>query len=168
MIELNKKTQQDFLNREWVQRLLEAGVDMSDAKYEILKTVDTNQEYINYCGKYDSDCGKYINGIEVTDKLPTYTVSELLYKLHEWIYPTIDGKQFSGGLKFCKDAPFYMFYYALKTKDYDPQLQQGEYNENYIYAEAEYPIESLAMLLIQCHKKDIGIKRKDTGDISDK
>jgi len=81
MIELNEKTQQDFLNREWVQRLLDAGVDMSDAKYEILKTVDTSQEYINYCGKYDPDCGKYINGIEVTDKLPTYTVSELLYKL---------------------------------------------------------------------------------------
>jgi hypothetical protein len=99
---------------------------------------------------------------------PTYTVSELLYKLHEWIYPTIDGKQFSGGLKFCKDAPYYMFYYALKTKDYDPQLQQGEYNENYIYAEFEYPIESLASLLIQCHKKDIGMKTKDTGDISDK
>ena len=33
MIELNSKTQQDFLNREWVQRLLDAGVDMSDAKY---------------------------------------------------------------------------------------------------------------------------------------
>ena len=61
-----------------------------------------------------------------------------------------------------------MFYYALKTKDYDPQLQQGEYNENYIYAEFEYPIESLASLLIQCHKKDIGIKTKDTGDISSK
>ena len=27
MIELNKKTQQDFLNREWVQKLLDAGVE---------------------------------------------------------------------------------------------------------------------------------------------
>lgn len=160
MIELNEKTQQDFLNREWVQKLLDAGVDMSDAKYCIVK-------YHNY------DVVFYKNGIfttneTVTDIIPTYTVSELLYKLHEWIYPTIDGKQFSGGLKFCKDAPFYMLYYALKTKDYDPQLQQGEYNENYIYAEFEYPIESLASLLIQCHKKDIGIKTKDTGDISSK
>ena len=168
MIELNNKTQQDFLNREWVQRLLDAGVDMSDAKYEILKTVDTSQEFINYCGKYDPDCGKYINGIEVRDKLPTYTVSELLYKLHEYIYPEIDGEKYSGSLKFCKDAPFYIWYYALKTKDYDPQLQQGKYNEDYIYAEFEYPIEGLASLLIQCHKKDIGIPRKDTGDISDK
>ena len=178
MIELNKKTQQDFLNREWVQRLLDAGVDMSDAKYEILKTVDTNQEYINYCGKYDPDCGKYINGIEVTDKLPTYTVSELLYKLHEWIYPTIDGKEFSGGLTMLKDAPFYIFYYKLKSKEYDKSKpydeQPEEWNEDYIYAEFEYPIESLACLLIQCHKRDIGIKDKngnqvsDVGNISDK
>lgn len=167
MIELNKKTQQDFLNREWVQKLLDAGVDMSDAKYEILKTVDTNQEYINYCGKYDPDCGKYINGIEVTDKLPTYTVSELLYKLHEWIYPTIDGKKYSGGLTMIKDAPFYIFYYDLEREEEfegDTNLKK----DTYIHAPCDYPIESLASLLIQCHKKDIGIKAKDTGDISDK
>lgn len=173
MIELNEKTQQDFLNREWVQRLLDAGVDMSDAKYEILKVVDTNQEYINYCGKYDPDYGKYINGIEVTDKLPTYTVSELLYKLHEWIYPTIDGVEFSGGLKMIKDAPFYICWYDL-GRDEKRQTVDGEETvrvkgpEDYIFAEGEYPIESLASLLIQCHKKDIGIERKDTGNISDK
>ena len=158
MIELNKKTQQDFLNREWVQKLLDAGVDMSDAKYCIVDVRGTDVVCYN----------KPKDIVDDQKPVPTYTVSELLYKLHEWIYPTIDGKQFSGGLKFCKDAPFYMFYYALKTKDYDPQLQQGEYNEDYIYAEFEYPIESLASLLIQCHKKDIGIKTKDTGDISDK
>ena len=165
MIELNKKTQQDFLNREWVQRLLDAGVDMSDAKYRIITVTKTGMDYIILSTRLH-EREDWLD--KITDNIPTYTVSELLYKLHEWIYPTIDGKQFSGGLKFCKDVPFYMFYYALKTKDYDPQLQQGEYNENYIYAEFEYPIESLASLLIQCHKKDIGIKTKDTGDISDK
>ena len=164
MIELNFKTQQDFLNREWVQKLLDAGVDMSDAYYGIGRDkMHGNRDkifFLHMWGLEDTE--------NFTDKIPTYTVSELLYKLHEYIYPTIDGKQFSGGLKFCKDAPFYMFYYALKTKDYDPQLQQGEYNEDYIYAEFEYPIESLASLLIQCHKKDIGIKTKDTGNISDR
>lgn len=162
MIELNKKTQQDFLNREWVQRLLDAGVDMSDAKYNIGK--------YNWSKLNNSDYVFQVNEWEENDfykTMPTYTVSELLYKLHEWIYPTINGKEYSGGLKFCKDAPFYIFYYALKTKDYVPD-ESGEYNEEYIYAEAEYPIESLAMLLIQCHKKDIGIKTKDTGDISGK
>ena len=91
--------------------------------------------------------------------LPTYTISEILYKLHEWICPTIDGKQFSGELKFIKDAPFYIFYYDLKTKDYDPFKfcidQLEEWSEDFV-TEFETPIESLAALLIQCHQKDIG------------
>lgn len=149
MIELNKKTQQDFLNREWVQKLLDAGVDMSDAKYCIV-------EYHNY------DVVFYKNSIfttnePITNIIPTYTVSELLYKLHEWIYPTIDGEEYSGGLKVLKDAPFYFAYYDLKN-------EEGKEKTTEFYAEAEYPIESLASLLIQCHSKGEG----DTGNISDK
>lgn len=162
MIELNSKTQQDFLNRKWVQRLLDAGVDMSDAKYCIGRTF--RGDYIAY------KAGAYNETLQ--DIVPTYTVSELLYKLHEWIYPTIDGKKFSGGLTFIKDAPFYVFYYKLKSKEYDKSKpydeQPKEWNEDYIHAEFEYPIESLASLLIQCHQKDIGLRTKDTGDISDK
>lgn len=164
MIELNKKTQQDFLNREWVQKLLDAGVDMSDAKYYIRH--HNRKDYIFFSGFLN----KQID-------IPTYTVSELLYKLHEWIYPTIDGKEFSGGLTFIKDAPFYMFYYKLHSKNYDPRKlsneQPEEWDESFM-GEGEYPIESLARLLIQCHKRDIGIKDEkgnqvsDTGNISDK
>ncbi len=165
MIELNSKIQQDFLNREWVQKLLDAEVDMSDAKYCIAK-------YHNY------DVVFYKNSIfttseTVTNIIPTYTVSELLYKLHEWRYPTIDGKEYSGGLKMIKDAPFYICWYDLGRNE-KRQTVDGEETvrvkgpENYIYAEFEYPIESFASLLIQCHKKDIGIKTKDTGNISDK
>ena len=157
MIELNKKTQQDFLNREWVQRLLDAGVDMSDAYYGIARdTTHGNRDkifFIHMWGLKDTE--------SFTNKIPTYTVSELLYKLHEWIYPTIDGKEYDGGLKVSKDAPFYFAYYDLKNRE-------GKKKAEEFYAEAEYPIESLAMLLIQCHKKDIGIKTKDTGNISDK
>ena len=173
MIELNSKTQQDFLNREWVQRLLEAGVDMSDAKYFLHKYSEEGSDYV-LC-YYEEDAIKEIeesnnkcreriyNRIKKKNykTLPTYTVSELLYKLHEWIYPTINGEEYSGGLKVSKDAPFYFAYYDLKNKE-------GKGNTEEFYAEAEYPIESLAMLLIQCHKRDIGIKRKDTGDISSK
>lgn len=158
MIELNKKTQQDFLNREWVQRLLDAGVDMSDAKYCIVDVKGTDVVCYN----------KPKDIVEDQKPVPTYTVSELLYKLHEYIYPTIDGEEYSGGLRFFKDAPFYIFYYALTTKDYDKAKGTGKYNENYIFAECEYPIESLASLLIQCHKKDIGFKKKDIGSISNK
>ena len=165
MIELNSKTQQDFLNRKWVQRLLDAGVDMSDAYYNIgdFSIINGMKDCIFRKGTMQKAEHNLIKDI-----IPTYTVSELLYKLHEYIYPTIDGEEYSGGLKFCKDAPFYIFYYALKTKEYDPQLQQGNYKEDYIYAEFEYPIESLASLLIQCHQKDIGMNTKDTGNISDK
>ena len=160
MIELNEKTQQDFLNREWVQKLLDAGVDMSDAKYSLV--ILDNKEWVTTKGALES---KHINAYFVSADtprfLPTYTVSELLYKLHEWIYPTIDGEEYSGGLRFIKDAPFYMWYYKLINEE------QTKADENYIYAEAEYPIESLAMVLIQCCKKDIGIKDKNI-DIRDK
>ena len=158
MIELNKKTQQDFLNREWVQRLLDAGVDMSDAKYRIITVSKTGMDYIILSTRLH-EREDWLD--KITDNIPTYTVSELLYKLHEWIYPTIDGEEYSGGLRVAKDAPFYFAFYDLKNKE-------GKKKTEKFFAEFEYPIESLASLLIQCHKKDIGIKVKDTGDISDK
>ena len=77
MIELNSKTQQDFLNREWVQKLLDAGVDMSDAYYGIARdTTHGNRDkifFIHMWGLEDTE--------SFTNKIPTYTVSELLYKL---------------------------------------------------------------------------------------
>jgi hypothetical protein len=159
MIELNEKTQQDFLNREWVQKLLNAGVDMSDAKYSIGRMpVMEIYDYI-YLGKPEYNVSQA--GFTLIDKIPTYTVSELLYKLHEWIYPTIDGVKYSGGLCLWKDAPFYPAQYRLEDKN-------GEVNEDIFFCSNEYPIESLASLLIQCHTHDIGISAKDTGNISDK
>ena len=169
MIELNKKTEQDFLNRKWVQNLLDAGVDMSDAKYCLYHPNEGGGDYITDI--------KVIRKIEEEEKenarwdyVPTYTVSELLYKLHEYIYPTIDGREYSGGLRFIKDAPSYIFYYDLVAKPdeegYVPVTK--ERNDRYISASLEYPIESLASLLIPSHKKDIGLTFKDTGDISEK
>ena len=170
MIELNSKTQQDFLNREWVNKLLSAGVDMSDAKYYIVQEYGFMQDdYVIYCKEPPTDTDYYLKGRRLVNLLPTYTVSELLYKLHEWIYPTIDGKMYSGGLRFVKDAPFYIFYYNLEYvyKDKD-NLPVKERNAEYISAEFEYPIESLVSVLIQCHKKGTGCYYNDTGDISDK
>lgn len=173
MIKLTVKTQQDFLNREWVQKLLDAGVNMSDAKYFIIRSA--GNDYV--VDKADVvDFGPIRK--EETKLLPTYTVSEMLYKLHEWVYPTINGHDYSGGLRFFKDAPFYIFYYDLYYAEdkKNPGIPAGvkAQQDEYLSAELEYPIESLAALLIQCHKKDIGIKDKngkqisDTGDISDK
>ena len=152
MIKVDKKVLQDFLSRQWVTKLLESGVDMTDAKY-FLGTIH-DEEYIAY--KKDEDC------LILFDKVPTYTVSELLYKLWEWICPIIDGRQYQGGLRMIKDAPFYIFYYDLHLIDDDSVFDES------IMGNYEYPIESLASLLIQCHKRDIGLDRKDTGNISSK
>lgn len=151
MIELNKKTQQDFLNREWVQKLVEAGVDMSDAKYCIcrhLQSTNLKGDYIYYADEAkDNDY--------ILSRIPTYSTAELLYKLHEWIYPTIDDVEYLGGLKVSKDAPFYFAYYDLHEQGKDDHITEK------FFAEFEYPIESLASLLIQCQKKDIGIANKN-------
>lgn len=126
MIELNEKTQQDFLNREWVQKFLKAGVDMSDAKYYIVKSPDGSEEDMVI---YDSTGACYEEEFLSENKgVPTYTVSELLYKLREY-----------------SEVPLI-----------DTQISLDNL------------IDSLASLLIQCHKKDIGIETKDTGDISSK
>lgn len=142
---------------------------MSDAKYCICKHIDSTELKGDYVYLREEEH----NNCYTINVIPTYTVSELLYKLHEWIYPTIVGKGYSGGLKIIKDAPFYICWYDLGRNE-KRQTVDGEETvrvkgpENYIYAEFEYPIESLASLLIQCHKKDIGLKTKDTGDISGK
>jgi hypothetical protein len=167
MIELNKKTQQDFLNREWIQRLLDAGVDMSDAKYIIAKDklsmYDDEPDLTDYIWYKESTA-------EVYDVCPTYTVSELLYKLHEWIYPIIKEVNCIATLKFIKAGNTYSAAYELRNEDKEKLkiLKIYDYDWFYLFAKSEYPIESLASLLIQCHKKDIGLKTKDTGNISDK
>ena len=132
MIELNEKTQQDFLNREWAQKLLDAGVDMFDAKYCLLN-IPVDGVYKDYIDLNDFQSGDEEWRKRAMLKIPTYTVSELLYKL-------------------CEKQGIYTIFNNLRNNDIDNTPM----------------IESLASLLIQCHKKDIGIARKDTGDISDK
>ena len=78
MIQLDNSTSKDFLNREQVQRLIDAGVDMSDARYIIAK---------DKLSKYDPepDLTDYVwykeTTAEVYDVCPTYSYSELMDKL---------------------------------------------------------------------------------------
>lgn len=158
MIKLDNKTRQDFLDREWVTRLLDVGVDMSDAKYYIcthLESTGLKGDYIYYAKETEDN--DYILSC-----IPTYTTSELLYKLHEWIYLTINGKDYSGGLTYSKDAPFHCFYYNLKYLN--PETNKTKRLIGEIYADHEYPVESLASLLIQCCKRGLGY----VNNISDK
>ena len=169
MIELNEKTQQDFLNREWVQKLLDAGVDMSDAKYALYRLKDATSDIIVYQGTYFAD-DRYYNGIKVENIVPTYTASELLYKLHEYIYPTIDGIKCTGEFGMGKVAGQYTAFYKLAASDIEVLKKRKIYDYGwfYLFAKEENFIEALASLLIQCHTHDIGIPNKDTGNISDK
>lgn len=148
MIELNNVTMHDFLNRKLVQELLDVGVDMSDATYYIYTNPDNGQDYVGYKAAMDVE--------HALNCVPTYTIAQLHFKLHEHIYPDIDGIGYSGGLRYVKDAPFYIFYYDLKDDDGNrcPEIKG-------IFAEGETPIESLAYLLKQCHVKHTGIHFKD-------
>ena len=102
MIELNKKTQQDFLNREWVQKLLNAGVNMSDAKYIIAKDKlsmnDDDPDLTDYVWYKDSTA-------EVYDVCPTYTISELLNKLHKCLVDKAGNDEF-GEISICQFGSF--------------------------------------------------------------
>ena len=152
MIKLDDVSKHDFLNRKLVQELLDVGVDMSDATYCIYTNPETGEDYVS---RWDQ--------IEHADNcIPTYTIAQLHFKLHEHIYPTIDGIEYSGGLRYFKDAPFYIFYYDLKDTEYN-----GCPHAKGIFAEGETPIESLAHLLKQCHIKHTGIQRKDGTHMDD-
>lgn len=158
MIELNKKTQQDFLGREWVQRLLGAGVDMSDAKYclvqdNLFKRHEQDKVYVAL--RKNADKSDFFED-NYSVLCSTYTVSELLYKLHERL-----GKfaPICGSIDIMSPSSFV----CSVDEDNCHEMLFSTYGDRF-----QSYIEQLASLLIQCHKKDIVIKSKDTGDISDK
>lgn len=70
MLEFIKPLEQDFLNRKQAQKLLDAGVNMSDAKYFLFRRV--NREYIGL----KNECTFGNNAI------PTYSVGEVARKIN--------------------------------------------------------------------------------------
>lgn len=150
MIELNQKTRQDFLDREYVGKLMDAGINMSDAKYFICGNFEKDKNYKDLIA-LKNEYKKWDDNVLFDNPVPTYTLSELLYKLNEWPYSkniencSRNGKEAelgsSGGLTFFKDAPFYGFFY----KNWEDT--QETYNE--------YPIYAAANLLLWCVKNKI-------------
>ena len=118
---------------------------MSDAKYHLILSPDYGKEYIEYKNDHSEEFNRDWKTI------PTYTVSELLYKLHEWIVSK-DGVE-QGGL--------------IRTQGSLLNSLLSELSDDFChysgYQDATY-IKSLASLLIQCYKKDIDIERKDIGN----
>lgn len=133
MIKFTEKIKQDFLPIEWVKRLQDAGIELIDSKYFIIQK--DGEEYIEIKENLPSEGS-------IT---PTYTLSEILYKLPEYVDDNF------GSLEFWKDAPFYGWCFK---KDRDSQN---------IYS--EYPLYSAASLLIYCAKNE---KLWYVKDISDK
>lgn len=70
MIEFNQLVEKDFLNRKQVQKLLDAGIDMSDAKYFLFKRI--SKEYVGL----KNECTFGNNAV------PTYSIAELARKMH--------------------------------------------------------------------------------------
>ena len=131
MLRLNNKTEQDFLNKTWVNKLQESGIEIKDNKYWLVDIDGTT--YITEDIKIDEDFGKTVDLI-----MPTYTLAELLYKLSEW-HPKYKGLKLGGPVMW-KDAPFYFAQYE-DALDSSPFVV---YNE--------YPIYAAAILLINCAK----------------
>lgn len=80
MIELNKITERDFLNREQVKKLSDVGIDMSDARYYIVEEIGTQKDYIRVGKPELGFITKYINVV------PTYSTSELQNKVFFHIF----------------------------------------------------------------------------------
>ena len=163
-MEINKKTRQDFLDREWVKKLMDAGVDMSDSKYFIVGNWAPNnsREFRDFV-KLKADHPEWNNPEIFDNPVPTYTLSEILLKLNEWPYKEgikmssrssygddCTEPENSGGLTFFKDAPFYCFFYK----------NWGESQCNI----SEYPLHAAASLLLWCMNNGVGCVE----DISDK
>ena len=133
MIELNNKTKLIFLDREWIRRMEEAGIDMSDATYYITNVSGT--DYIT------------IGNPKSGNPKPTYSVNDIMDKLPDWIYPRIDDVYFSGGFQLLKgEYNQYCCYYHLRNT-------VGKELIDWISSEFGTLIECLASLLIQCHNK---------------
>ena len=144
MIELNSKTQEDFLNREWVQRLLDAGVDMSDAKYSIAARSGDNKDYVFSKSSFDKMdvfmASKWLNII------PTYTASELLHKLPDMVFRTIDSEKYAGPLVLRKVLFSHIAYYALRN-------DKEKENVEYLSTSSDSLVKALASLLIHYYTK---------------
>lgn len=125
MIRLTEKTQQDFLNKQWMSKIAEANVPITDNKYWLVENDGTT-----YVGVEDDKVMAEGKGFSV---YPTYSFSELVYKLNEW-HPDYNG------LILWKDAPFYFTQYEDAPDD------------SPFTCCSEYPIYSAAQLFINCMK----------------
>ena len=140
MIVYDKIARHNFLCEELCKKLVDAGIDMSDASYYLIKV-----DGVTYVSPMPN--------IEITnntidcDPIPTYTLADMIYKMDE--YPYRNGKSF-GPLGFTKDAPFYSFHYHT-SNEIDANVE----------GMSDTPIEAAAYFLIQSMKNGIDVNFED-------
>lgn len=130
------KVTQHFTSFEEFQKMQKCGIDMFDSLFvisaadgEILLREDVLDGHVSF--------------------YPTYTLSEILYKLPEWCYGPYDRP-----IEYLKDAPFYGF--CLYTKaDKDETVTQEDIDAR-IECISEYPLRSAVNMLCECAKKGLG------------
>ena len=143
MIELNDKTRQDFLDREWVQKLQDAGVDMSNAKYVIAKDklskFDDEPDLTDYIWYKDSSA-------EIYEEVPTYATFEMLSKMPEEFIITINKRKCKALLHISVCKGKYSVDYILRAKDTNVLFNEdvSDYMKELVHSESNSFIEALA------------------------
>jgi len=144
-MKLEGKVKQFFTNEEEYLRAKELGIDMKDSYFVATKAGNLIVERKSYT---TVDTGGLVPE-EGKDYYPIYTLSEILYKLPEWI-----GEPYNSPIKYLKDAPFYGF--CLYTERDNKKIVNEEPTQEDIDARIEcideYPIRSAMQMLFECAK----------------
>ena len=146
MLRLNNKTEQDFLNKMWVERLQESGIEIKDNRYWLVDIDGTT--YITEDAEFIKEYEENLDN-KIVNVIPTYTLTDLHYKLSEW-HPEYKGLKFGGPIMW-KDAPFYF-----------AQYEEAPENSPFIIY-SEYPIYAAALLLANCAKYGAGYVKDISG-----
>lgn len=146
MLRLNNKTEQDFLNKMWVERLQKAGIEIKDNRYWLVDIDGTT--YITEDAEFVKEYEENLDN-KIVNVIPTYTLTDLHYKLSEW-HTEYKGLKFGGPIMW-KDAPFYFAQY------------EGAPDDSPFVVYSEYPICAAAMLLANCAKYGAGYVKDISG-----
>lgn len=160
-MKLEGKATQFFTNEKEYLRAKELGIDMKDSYFAVIKC--SNEIVVKKSYTNPEPTG----GLEVEegkDYYPIYTLSEILYKLPEWI-----GKEvyMNSSIIYLKDAPFYGFCLYTehdRIKSYTNEEATQEDIDARIECINEYPIRSAMQMLFECAKNPNLWYVKDVSD----
>ncbi len=158
MVEFDKIAKHVWLDEAWCSRVSEV-IYMSDAKWFLYK----KDEKLFVCSITERD--DLLSSVDKSEFIPTYTIADMLYKMNEYAWidkdPECELKNFHGGFKLIKDAPFYIFGYYNNIIDSEFRF---EGNKKSLEVFDELPVISAARMLIAAEKNGI----KNVGSISEK